>query len=107
MNLVYAAALLLSGSCIGLLDARFRLAFGRAPIRTGVALAIGILFFLAWDLVGIVTGVFRHLDSHWATGILLAPELPVEELLFLAFLSYLALVLLGAARRWTERGEDR
>ncbi|MBW1639786.1 lycopene cyclase domain-containing protein [Microbacterium resistens] len=107
MSLVYAAALLGSGACIGLLDARFRLAFARTPIRTGVLLAVGVAFFLAWDLVGIATGVFRHLDSRWATGILVAPELPVEELLFVAFLCYLTLVLLGGARRLAERRATR
>ncbi|WP_221584021.1 lycopene cyclase domain-containing protein [Microbacterium sp. G2-8] len=107
MSAVYAIALLVSAACIGLVDARYRLAFGRAPVRTGLALGIGIVFFLAWDAVGIAFGVFRHLDSRWATGVLLAPQFPLEELLFVSFLTYLTLVLLGGWQRLTERSETR
>ena len=107
MSLVYISALLISTACLVLLDVRFSLVLRRRPIAGAVALAIGVIFFLGWDAVGIAAGVFRHLDSHWATGLLLAPEFPVEELLFLVFLSYLTLVLLSGWRRWREREESR
>lgn len=103
----YAAALLASAAGIALLDRRFHLAFGRAPRRTATLLGVGIVFFLAWDAVGIWLGVFRNLDSRWATGIMLAPQLPVEELMFVAFLTYLTLVLLGAWRRIPARRDGR
>ena len=50
-----------------------------------------------WDAVGIATGVFVKGDSPIFVGILLAPELPLEEPFFLAFLCYLAVVLWSAA----------
>lgn len=95
MNLVYAASLLLSLACLVLLDVHFRLVFARTPARSAVVLLAGLAFFIVWDAVGIGLGVFRHVDSRWATGILLAPQFPIEELLFLVFLCYLTLVLLS------------
>lgn len=107
MSGVYTAALLVSAACMVLLDMRFRLVFRRRPVISAVALIIGMVFFIAWDAVGIGLGVFRHLDSRWATGILLAPDFPIEELLFLGFLSYLTLILLSGWQRWRERGRRR
>lgn len=102
MSGVYAASLLVSTACLVLLDMRFVLLFRRRPVASVVALIVGVVFFAAWDAVGIGLGVFRHLDSRWATGILLAPEFPIEELLFLVFLTYLTLILLSGWQRWRE-----
>lgn len=107
MSGVYAACLLVSTACLVLLDMRFALVFRRRPVASTVALIVGVVFFAAWDAVGIGLGVFRHLDSRWATGILLAPEFPIEELLFLIFLSYLTLILLSGLQRWRERKDSR
>jgi lycopene cyclase domain-containing protein len=98
VNIVYATALLVSSGCLILLDVRFRLVFARTPARSAIVLLIGLAFFIAWDAVGIGLGVFRHVDSRWASGIVLAPEFPLEELLFLVFLCYLTLVLLSGWR---------
>lgn len=107
MSGVYAVSLLVSTACLVLLDVRFRLVFRRRPAAGVVALLIGLGFFIAWDAVGIGLGVFRHLDSRWATGILLAPEFPLEELLFLGFLSYLTLILLSGCQRGRHKAGDR
>ncbi|HIV56669.1 MAG TPA: lycopene cyclase domain-containing protein [Candidatus Stackebrandtia faecavium] len=107
MSGAYTAALLVSTACLVLLDMRFRLVFRRGPALATVALIVGAAFFIAWDAVGISLGVFRHLDSRWATGILLAPDFPVEELLFLVFLNYLTLILLSGWQRWREKGNQR
>jgi len=107
MSLVYAVALLLSGACLVLLDLRFGLVLRRRPVATAIALGAGLAFFVAWDAAGIALGVFRHVDSRWASGMLLAPEFPVEELLFLLFLSYLTLILLSGWRRWSESRDRR
>jgi lycopene cyclase domain-containing protein len=96
---LYLVLLLVSAAGIATLDARFRLAFWVAPVRTATAVGIGTLFFLVWDLVGIATGVFVKGESPLLLGIDLAPHLPVEEPVFLAFLSYLALVVHAAAMR--------
>jgi lycopene cyclase domain-containing protein len=103
VKLVYAASLLVSLGCLVLLDLRFRLVFRRNTVASAIVVLVGVVFFIVWDAVGISSGVFRHVDSRWATGILLAPQFPLEELLFLVFLSYLTLVLLSGWRRWRER----
>lgn len=96
---LYLAALLFSLAGVALTDARLKLAAWRDPRRTIVAVVLGTVFFLIWDAVGITTGVFVKGDSPLLLGIDLAPHLPLEEPVFLIFLSYLALVLYGAAMR--------
>ena len=68
MSLVYAAALVLSGACLVLLDLRFALVMRRRPAAAAIALVAGLAFFIAWDAAGIALGVFRHVDSRWASG---------------------------------------
>ena len=99
----YLLAILVSAGGIAIIDARWRLAAWKSPGRTAAAVAIGVAFFLAWDAVGISTGVFLKGDSPLFTGVDLAPELPLEEVFFLLFLCYLALVLWAAALRLVER----
>ncbi|RAZ34696.1 lycopene cyclase domain-containing protein [Microbacterium sp. SMR1] len=96
---LYLLALLVSLCGVGLLDRRFRLAFWRDRRRTVIASVLGTAFFLLWDAVGIATGVFVKGDSPALLGVDLAPHLPLEEPVFLLFLSYLALVAYGGARR--------
>lgn len=103
----YLLAILVSAAGIIALDARFRLAAWRARGRTLVAVAVGTVFFIAWDVVGIAAGVFVKGDSPLYLGIDLAPHLPVEEPVFLAFLCYLALVTWAGARRVLERRSAR
>jgi lycopene cyclase domain-containing protein len=98
----YLLAILVSAGGIAIIDARWKLAAWKSPGRTAAAVAIGVAFFLAWDAVGISTGVFLKGDSPLFTGIDLAPELPLEELFFLLFLCYLGLVLWAAAVRVIE-----
>ncbi len=94
-GLVYGACLLAATACMALLDARFRLVLWRAPRRSAVVLAVGIAFYLLWDVVAIALGFYHRGESAAMTGIMLAPELPLEELLFITFLCYLTLVLHG------------
>jgi lycopene cyclase domain-containing protein len=96
---VYLLCLLVSATGLVILDARFRLAFWATPGRSAAAVAIGTAFFLAWDAVGIATGVFVKGDSPLLLGIDLAPHLPLEEPIFLAFLCYLALLAYAAVDR--------
>ena len=103
---LYLVFLLVSAGGLLVLDARFRLAFWAAPSRTAAAVAIGTGFFLAWDAVGIATGVFVKGDSALLLGLDLAPHLPVEEPVFLAFLSYLAVLVHAAAARRLARRDD-
>ncbi len=91
--LAYLAALLAVIGCMALLDHRFRLVLW-ADVRRGVlALVIGVAFFLLWDVAAIAAGFYHKGSSEAMTGIMLAPELPLEELVFVTFLCYLTLVL--------------
>lgn len=96
---LYLAALLIPTGCMMLLDHRFRLVLWRAPRRSARAsaltLAIGIGFFLLWDLAAIASGHYRTGSSPAMTGIELLPNLPLEELVFVSFLAYTTLVLWG------------
>ena len=99
----YLGALVLSIAAMALIDVRWRLAFRRAPAASALAVGAGTLVLLAWDLAGIGFGVFFRGDSPWATGVLLAPELPLEEPVFLVFLCYLSLVAVLGVERMLER----
>ncbi len=99
----YLGVLVLSIAAMALIDVRWRLAFRRAPAASGLAVGAGTLALLAWDLAGIGFGVFFRGDSPWATGVLLAPELPLEEPVFLVFLCYLSLVAVLGVERMLER----
>lgn len=96
---LYLLALLVSTAGIAAIDVRFRLVVRNAPWRTLATVAIGTAFFLAWDAAGIAAGVFVKGGSPLLVGLDLAPHLPVEEPVFLAFLCYLALVAWSAAAR--------
>lgn len=104
---LYLLALLVSLGGVALLDHRFGLALWRSPRTTLITTAVGTVFFLAWDAIGIATGVFVKGDSSLLLGIDLAPHLPLEEPVFLVFLSYLALVLFGAAARLIPAPRER
>lgn len=75
------------------LDKRFGLAFFYNWKRTALTIASGLAVFIAWDVVGIVLGIFFTGDSHITTGIMVAPEFPLEEFFFLFFLCYFALIV--------------
>ena len=103
---LYLAAILASAAGVAAVDARWRLAAWRAPGGAAAAVGIGTAFLLAWDAVGIATGVFVKGGSPLLLGVDIAPQLPLEEPFFLAFLCYLALVVHGAALRLGRRPAD-
>jgi len=94
----YLAFLLVSLGCMVLLDQRLRLFFWQDGRRAAVVLAAGLVFFLAWDLAGIGLGIFFR-GHNKTIGIELAPELPLEEPIFLLFLCYLVMNLFQLLRR--------
>ncbi len=103
MSLLYAAALLVSIAGLVTLDRRFRLVLFAGPAnarRGAVVVAVGVAFFVLWDLVGIGLGVFFRGATRYLSGVVVAPELPVEELGFLTLLCYLTLLVYVAAARW-------
>lgn len=98
---VYLVILLATLACMVLCDFRWRLAFFHDARRAWAVSAIMLALFLAWDALGIVTGVFFRGGSPFMTGIELAPEMPVEEPIFLFFLTYLTMNLTSGARLLT------
>ena len=107
MGVLYLAALLLSLGCMLLLDWRFRLFFWRDALSAAVVTAVGLVFFLVWDVAGIANGIFFRGDGMIATGVVLAPELPIEEPVFLLFLVVCTMIIYtGAERVLTRRREQ-
>ncbi|WKD57964.1 hypothetical protein CAPI_07120 [Corynebacterium capitovis DSM 44611] len=104
MHLAYLAFLLISIACMGLCDWRWRLAFFRDAPRATALSAGMVALFLLWDALGIATGTFFRGDSPYMTGVELAPELPLEEPVFLFFLTYLTMNLASAAHARAGRG---
>lgn len=102
MGILYLAGLLVSLGCMALLDWRFRLFFWRNTRQAIIVLVAGIVFFLAWDLAGIGLDIFYRGESEIMTGVLLAPELPLEEVFFLALLCYLTMNVYG----WLSRPRE-
>lgn len=109
----YLLFLVVSLGCMVLLDQRLRLFFWQDARRAAVVLAAGLVFFLAWDLAGIGLGIFFR-GHNKTIGVDLAPELPLEEPLFLLFLCYLAMNLFQLFRRFLgsrllhrEKAEER
>ncbi len=89
----YILSLVLSLSGLMLIDQRFKLAFFYDRKRTIYTLGFSILLFLVWDMLGIGLGIFFVGNSVYDTGILLLPELPIEEPVFLLLLCYTTLII--------------
>ena len=96
MGLLYLAALLVSLTGMGVLDRRFRLYFWADARRAAIVTVLGVVFFVVWDLFGIGLGIFFRGETEFMTGLQVAPELPVEELLFLTLLVYVTMNVYGA-----------
>ncbi|WP_065964197.1 lycopene cyclase domain-containing protein [Curtobacterium sp. UCD-KPL2560] len=95
---VYLAGLVVSIVGVAVLDARHRLFFWRAPWRAAAVMAVGLAFFLVWDAAGVALGIFFIGQQDLLTGVLLAPEVPLEELFFLVLLCWTTMDLVGAVR---------
>ncbi|WP_029251960.1 lycopene cyclase domain-containing protein [Paraoerskovia marina] len=100
IGLAYLGALAVSLGGLAILDRRFALAFWHDARRTTAVLALGVVVFLLWDVAGLLLGIFSRGDSPHMTGLLLAPELPVEEAVFLTLMCYSTLLVWRAADRW-------
>lgn len=107
MSPVYLVFLLVSTACMVLVDRRWRLFFWRDARRATWVLAISVAVLLVADIVGITLGVFSRAPTWAMTGVLLGPELPLEEPIFLAFLAYLTMNLLALFERLPRRELER
>ena len=98
--ILYLAALTVSLLGMGLIDFKHKLALFAQPVRTAITLAVAVTVFLIWDLVGISEGIFFRGEGPFLTGITIAPELPIEEVFFLALLSYTILIAYLGFAKW-------
>ena len=99
MHGLYLTAIIFSIIGMLVIDWRYKLAFFYAAKRTALITWIGVMVFLVWDLIGIHLDIFFIGQSSLMTGILLAPELPIEELFFLWFLCYFSLIIYRASEK--------
>ena len=107
MGIVYLAALLVALTGMVVLDRRFRLFYWVNAQRASIVHIVGIVFFLVWDLYGIGQGLFFRGETSFMTGVLLGPELPLEELFFLTLLTYMTMNLFGASTQFLAWREAR
>lgn len=103
----YLGALLVALGGLAVIDRQHRLAFWCDARRAAVCVGVGVGFFLLWDLAGLALGIFARGASPYMTGVLLAPELPLEEAFFLALLSYNALLAWRGFERLADRSARR
>lgn len=107
MSVAYLTALLVSIAGLATLDFRYRVAVFAQPLRTAATVGVTVMFFLLWDLAGVGLGIFFIGDAPYLSGLVIAPEVPVEELLFLILLTYQTLLLFLAFSRRRARGVGR
>ncbi|QCX27858.1 lycopene cyclase domain-containing protein [Nocardioides jishulii] len=108
MSWLYLASIVVSMVCMGLVDRRWRLFLFDRPRVAIIAVVVGFVLFLAWDLVAIEIAVYSKGASPAMSGVDVAPHLPLEELFFITFLCYITGVLHGLFTRvLTHRDTDR
>jgi len=96
----YLIALAISITGMVMLDRRFGLFFWRDWRRAAIVLPLGVAFFLVWDVFGIALGIFFRGATNFMTGVLIGPELPIEEVFFLTLLCYNTMNAYVAAVDW-------
>jgi len=99
VQFAYLAGLIFSIIGLGLFDWRFKLGFSTNKKAATLSTLLPLIFFLIWDGAGIALGIFFRGETSHLTGILVAPELPIEELFFLFLLNYTTLTIFITVKR--------
>ncbi len=99
MQFAYLAGLIFSIIGLGLFDWKFKLGFSTNRKAALLATLLPLIFFLLWDGAGIALGIFFRGETSHLTGLLIAPELPLEELFFLFLLNYTTLTIFITVKR--------
>jgi lycopene cyclase domain-containing protein len=94
----YLAVLAFSLAGLVLVDFRLKLLLWVHPLATAITLFAGLVFFITWDFVGIWLGIFFRGNATNLSGVMLAPELPLEEPVFLLLLCYFTLLCYSFAK---------
>ena len=100
---LYLGALVVSLASMAVMDRRWRLFLWADAWRGAIVLVAGIVVFLSWDAAAIRLGFFERGHGQALVGVELAPHLPVEELFFVTFLSYLTMIGHALVRRLLDR----
>ena len=103
MNGVYLAGLLVGVLGTGVVDARWRLFLFHDPRRALIVLTAGVAGFLLWDAAGVGLGIFFEGNRSLLVGVDLAPDIPIEEVVFLVLLCLTTMVAFRGAGRLLER----
>jgi len=99
----YLIGLVFSIIGLALFDWRFKLGFSTNRKAATLATVIPLIFFLLWDGAGIALGIFFRGETSHLTGLVVAPELPLEELFFLFLLNYSTLTVFIAIKRLLDK----
>jgi lycopene cyclase domain-containing protein len=99
----YLIGLVFSIIGLALFDWRFKLGFSTNRKAATLATVLPLIFFLLWDGAGIALGIFFRGETSHLTGLVIAPELPVEELFFLFLLNYSTLTVFIAIKRLLDK----
>jgi len=103
MQWFYLIGLLVGISGLLIIDYRWKLAFWRDAKRTVLTTIVAVLVFVLWDFFGIYVGVFFHGGSQYSLPFRLAPEFPIEEIVFLFLLTYSTLIVYHGVQLWRSR----
>ena len=95
----YLAALLVSIGGMLWIDFRFRLFYWHDAWRALAVTAIGLVALTLADLGGIALGIFKRGNGEIATGVVVAPQLPLEEPVFLLLLILCTMICYTGAVR--------
>ena len=90
---VYLASLLFALTALVIWDYSKKIAIFKNGLAAFKVIAFSVLFFLIWDILGIILNIF-HTNDRYVSGVFLfTRDLPLEEIMFLTFLSYFVLIL--------------
>ena len=88
MQFLYLTCLILALCGLFAVDYRWRLAYFVDKRATLLTVILGVVFFSLWDIAGIMLGIFFTGATTYLSGLIIVPDYPVEEALFLMLLSY-------------------
>lgn len=90
---IYIVGILIGLLGMGIIDWRYKLAIFHDWKRTLKTIVPAMAVFIIWDVAGIVLGIFSDGDGQYRSGLELGPHFPVEEIFFLALLTYFTLIV--------------
>jgi lycopene cyclase domain-containing protein len=93
MSAAYLFTIVGSLLCLLAIDRHHKLVIFSDAKRSFKVFVATLTFFIIWDVLGVMSGIFFIGDTQFLTGILLGPDFPLEELFFLTLLCYNPLLI--------------